>query len=46
LSVGFEHGFKAGDIFEWARTNSYWIILTQDLNEIAYFRGSIRRCSY
>ena len=46
LSVRFDYGFKSGDIFEWARTNSYWIILTQDLDEIAYFRGSIRRCSY
>ena len=46
LSVGFEHGFKSGDIFEWERTNSYWIILTQDLDEVAYFRGTIRRCSY
>ena len=46
LSVGFEHDFHAGDIFEWSRTDSYWIILTQDLDEVAYFRGSIRRCSY
>ena len=46
LSVRFDHEFKAGDIFEWQRTNSYWIILTQDLDEIAYFRGTIRRCSY
>ena len=46
LSVGFEHNFHSGDIFEWARTNSYWIILTQDLDEVAYFRGTIRRCSY
>ena len=46
VSVGFEHGFKSGDIFEWARTNSYWIIILQDLDEIAYFKGEIRRCSY
>lgn len=46
LSVGFEHNFESGDIFEWERTNSYWIILTQDLDEVAYFRGTIRRCSY
>jgi hypothetical protein len=26
LSVGFEHGFECGDIFEWERTNSYWLI--------------------
>lgn len=46
LSVRFDYDFKSGDVFEWARTGSYWIILTQDLDEIAYFRGSIRRCSY
>ena len=46
ISLGFEHDFKPGDIFRWDRTDSYWIIITQDLDEIAYFRGSIRRCSY
>ena len=46
VSVGFEHGFEPGDVFEWSRTNSYWIIILQDLDEIAYFRGEIRRCSY
>lgn len=46
VSVGFEHGFSVGDVFEWERTNSYWLIYLQDLDEIAYFRGSIRRCSY
>ena len=46
LSVGFEHGFHPGDVFEWCRTNSYWLITLQDLDEIAYFRGEIRRCDY
>lgn len=46
VSVGFEYGFQTGDIFEWARTNSHWIIILQDVDEIAYFRGEIRRCSY
>ena len=46
LSVGFEHDFHCGDIFEWERTNSYWLIYLQDLDEIAYFKGNIRRCSY
>jgi len=26
ISIGFEHGFEVGDIFEWCRTNSYWLI--------------------
>lgn len=46
VSVGFEHGFEVGDVFSWERTNSYWLITLQDLDEIAYFRGEIRRCDY
>ena len=46
LSVGFEHDFKCGDVFEWIGTNSHWLIYLQDLTELAYFRGNIRRCSY
>ena len=46
VSVGFEAGFESGDIFEWVGTNTYWLIYLQDLNEVAYFRGEIRRCSY
>lgn len=46
ISVGFESGFKTGDVFEWINTNSYWLIYLQDLTELAYFRGQIRRCSY
>ena len=46
LSVGFEHDFKCGDVFEWIGTNSHWLIYLQDLTELAYFRGDIRRCSY
>jgi len=26
VSVGFEAGFKSGDVFEWVGTNSYWLI--------------------
>ena len=46
LSIGFEHGFEVGDVFEWERTNSYWLITLQDLDEIAYFRAEIRRADY
>ena len=46
VSVRFEHGFQPGDVFEWSRTNSYWLITLQDLNELAYFKGEIRRCDY
>ena len=46
ISIGFEHGFQVGDVFEWCQTNSYWLITLQDLDELAYFRGDIRRCDY
>ena len=46
ISVGFEHGFKCGDVFEWVGTNTHWLIYLQDLTELAYFRGDIRKCSY
>lgn len=46
ISIGFEHGFEVGDVFEWCNTNSQWLITLQDLDEIAYFRAEIRRCDY
>ena len=46
VSVGFEHGFKCGDVFKWLGTNTYWLIYLQDLTELAYFKGNIRRCVY
>ena len=46
ISIGFEHEFKCGDVFEWCNTKSYWIIYLQDFTELAYFRGDIRRCRY
>lgn len=46
LSVGSEYNFKCGDVFEWIGTSTHWLIYLQDLTELAYFRGNIRRCSY
>ena len=46
ISIGFEYDFKCGDVFEWVGTNTKWLIYLQDLTELAYFRGDIRRCSY
>lgn len=46
LSVPFEHGFKPGDVFKWKGTGTYWLIYLQNLTELAYFRGDIRRCRY
>lgn len=46
ISIGFEHEFKTGDIFEWIDTNTYWLIYLQETTEAAYFRGNIRKCRY
>ena len=46
ISIGFEHDFRPGDIFEWCNTGTYWLIYLQDLTELAYFRGDIRKCQY
>ena len=46
VSVGFEADIECGDVFEWLGTNTYWIVYLQDLTELAYFRGDIRKCSY
>lgn len=46
ISIGFESGYKPGDVFEWVNTNTHWLIYLQDLTELAYFRGDIRKCSF
>ena len=46
ISVGYEHNFTPGTVFEWLGTKTYWIVYLQDLTELAYFRGDIRKCSY
>ena len=46
ISIGYEFNYKPGTIFEWKNTGTYWLIYLQDLTELAYFRGDIRRCSY
>lgn len=46
ISVGFESGFTTGTVFDWQNTNTKWLIYLQDLTELAYFRGDIRKCNY
>ena len=46
ISIGYEFGYKPGDVFTWVGTNTQWLIYLQDLTELAYFRGDIRKCSY
>ena len=46
ISIGYEYNFAPGTIFEWIGTNTYWLVYLQDLTELAYFRGDIRKCSF
>ena len=46
ISIGYEYGYKPGDIFEWVNTGTKWLIYLQDLTELAYFKGDIRKCNY
>lgn len=53
LSVGYEYDYKPGDVIQWHRKKqdgsidtSYWLIYLQDLTELAYFKGDIRKCNY
>lgn len=46
ISINYSCGYEPGDVFEWKKTGSYWIIYTQEITEDAYFRGEIRRCRY
>lgn len=44
VSIDSKWGYKCGDVFEWKKTGTRWLILKQELTEIAYFRGNCRRC--
>ena len=46
ISIRYEHNFNVGDIFHWVGTDTHWLIYLQDLTELAYFRGDIRKCSH
>lgn len=46
ISIGYEFGYTPGTIFEWVNTGTKWLVYLQDLTELAYFKGDIRKCSY
>lgn len=46
ISIFYDHNYECGDVFEWVGTNTHWLIYLQDLTELAYFRGDIRKCSH
>lgn len=46
ISIDYSAGYESGDVFEWKKTGTYWLIYLQQITEDAYFRGEIRRCRY
>lgn len=46
ISIDYNANFTPGTIFNWENTNTKWLIYLQDLTELAYFRGEIRKCRY
>ena len=46
ISIGYEYNYKPGIIFDWVNTGTKWLIYLQDLTELAYFKGDIRKCNY
>lgn len=46
VSCNWEYGLAPGTVFKWLGTDTYWLIYLQDLTELAYFRGEIRKCLY
>lgn len=46
VSVDFESGLEAGDVFEVVDDNSYWMIYLPIITETAYLRAEIIKCRY
>ena len=46
ISIDFDYGYSVGTVFEWSNTGTKWLIYLQDLTELAYFKGDIRKCNY
>ena len=44
ISSFFENDIKVGTIVHWLRTDTYWLVHKQNLNEIAYFEGKMLEC--
>lgn len=40
-----EINMKPGDVFTWKETNTHWMVYLQYLEELAYFRATIRKCT-
>lgn len=46
LSVDYDENFEPGDVFEWLGTGTHWLVYLQNLTELAFFKGNIRKCNY
>ena len=46
ISIGYEYDYKPGTVFEWLKTGTKWLVYLQDLTELAYFKGDIRKCTH
>lgn len=40
-----EVGLRPGHVFTWKETDTHWIVYLQYLEELAYFRAAIRKCT-
>jgi hypothetical protein len=46
VSCNWDYELTPGTVFKWMGTDTHWLIYLQDLTELAYFRGEIRRCKH
>ena len=46
LSVEFDAGLEAGDVFECLDDGTHWMVYLPILTETAYLRSEIIRCRY
>nr|DAN15246.1 MAG TPA: hypothetical protein [Caudoviricetes sp.] len=46
VSCHWEFNLAPGTVIKWLGTNTYWLIYLQDLTELAYFKGNIRKCNH
>lgn len=46
ISIDFDYNYSVGTVFDWLNTGTKWLIYLQDLTELAYFKGDIRKCNY
>lgn len=46
ISINWDANYHPGTVFEWVGTNTFWLVMYQDLTELAYFKGDCRKCHY